>query len=288
LRNLLSEGSGVVPYLNRRYEPLVAIYPKAALPIAETHLSSCEYSMQKFVQECVAQHLVKPKENPIERRSPFHNLNTPQDMASIVGRVSRRAPCDAQNGFSNEIPTQTLRRLDRVWINHGQPTYFITICTDRRKKVLVNDAVHVRLQEFLRNTASHHDWWVSRYVLMPNHLHMLAARGLSAITLGKWIKALKACVSNRDFKWQTGFFDHVLRSSESESEKWDYVRRNPERAGLVKNADDWPFAGEINWAQGDVDHHTSPRRETRPTTVYVITRANLALRNTERIEFLSG
>jgi len=160
-----------------------------------------------------------------------------------------------------------LRRLDRVWINHGQPTYFITICTDRRKKVLVNDAVHVRLQEFLRNTASHHDWWVSRYVLMPNHLHMLAARGLSAITLGKWIKALKACVSNRDFKWQTGFFDHVLRSSESESEKWDYVRRNPERAGLVKNADDWPFAGEINWAQGDVDHHTSPRRETRPTTV---------------------
>jgi len=83
LRNLLIEGSGVVPYLNRRYEPLVAIYPKAALPIAETHLSSCEYSMQKFVQECVAQHLVKPKEIPSSDARLFINLNTPQDMAAL-------------------------------------------------------------------------------------------------------------------------------------------------------------------------------------------------------------
>ena len=41
------------------------------------------------------------------------------------------------------------------------------------------------------------------------------------------------------------FFDHVLRSDESYSEKWNYVRNNPVRAGLVQNADDWPYAGEI-------------------------------------------
>lgn len=43
--------------------------------------------------------------------------------------------------------------------------------------------------------------------------------------------------------WQDGFFDHVLRSSESYSEKWNYVRMNPVRAGLVNNAEDWPFSG---------------------------------------------
>ena len=112
-------------------------------------------------------------------------------------------------------------------------------------------AVHLRLQQFLRNTTSHHDWWVSRYVLMPDHLHLFATPGLSAVTLSEWVKALKAVVGNREFKWQTGFFDHVLRSAESQSEKWEYVRRNPERAGLVKNADDWSFAGEFDWAQGD-------------------------------------
>ena len=45
--------------------------------------------------------------------------------------------------------------------------------------------------------------------------------------------------------WQRGFFDHILRSNESYSEKWNYVRDNPIRAGLVSNADEWNYAGEI-------------------------------------------
>jgi putative transposase len=45
--------------------------------------------------------------------------------------------------------------------------------------------------------------------------------------------------------WQEEFFDHVLRSSESYSQKWDYVKENPVRAGLVKRSDDWRFQGEI-------------------------------------------
>ncbi len=45
--------------------------------------------------------------------------------------------------------------------------------------------------------------------------------------------------------WQAGFFDHVLRSSESYGEKWEYVRMNPVRAGLAARPEDWPYAGEI-------------------------------------------
>jgi molybdopterin-guanine dinucleotide biosynthesis protein A len=80
LRNLLTEGSGVVPQLNGRFEPLVAIYPKTALPIAETHLSCDEYSMQKFVEECLAQRLVRAKRISPRDAGLFTNLNTPQDM----------------------------------------------------------------------------------------------------------------------------------------------------------------------------------------------------------------
>ncbi len=156
-----------------------------------------------------------------------------------------------------------LRRLDQVWFNHGQPTYFITICTANRRKILANPAVHARLRQFLVNTASHHDWWAGRYVLMPDHLHLLATPGLAAVTLGAWIKSLKACVADREFKWQTGFFDHALRSDESQSEKWEYIRNNPVRAGLVAEAEAWTFAGEIDWAQGDAA--PPPRQETRPT-----------------------
>jgi REP element-mobilizing transposase RayT len=45
--------------------------------------------------------------------------------------------------------------------------------------------------------------------------------------------------------WQEEFFDHVLRSSESYSQKWDYVRENPVRARLVKRSNEWPWQGEI-------------------------------------------
>jgi hypothetical protein len=45
--------------------------------------------------------------------------------------------------------------------------------------------------------------------------------------------------------WQREFFDHVLRSSESYAEKWNYVRDNPVRAGLATVADEWKHAGEL-------------------------------------------
>jgi REP element-mobilizing transposase RayT len=45
--------------------------------------------------------------------------------------------------------------------------------------------------------------------------------------------------------WQPGFFDHILRNDESYSEKCEYVRENPVRAGLVQQAEDWPYQGEF-------------------------------------------
>jgi len=50
---------------------------------------------------------------------------------------------------------------------------------------------------------------------------------------------------SEDPAWQRGFFDHVLRSEESYSQKWEYVRENPVRANLVQYPNDWPYSGEI-------------------------------------------
>jgi hypothetical protein len=46
--------------------------------------------------------------------------------------------------------------------------------------------------------------------------------------------------------WQREFFDHLLRNNESYEEKWQYVRQNPIRHGLVTRVEDWPFCGEIH------------------------------------------
>jgi REP element-mobilizing transposase RayT len=82
---------------------------------------------------------------------------------------------------------------------------------------------------------------------MPDHVHLFV-RGGRDFTLSSWIGGLKRAISvalESGKLWQPGFFDHILRSNESYAEKWNYVRENPVRAGLVKTADEWPYQGEI-------------------------------------------
>jgi REP element-mobilizing transposase RayT len=155
-----------------------------------------------------------------------------------------------------------LRRLQEVWVDHGYPRYFLTICVQDRRPVLANEIVHQRLCVFLRGSSKRYGWWVTRYVLMPDHLHLLVSTSPASTDLGAWVKALKAFVAQREFRWQAGFFDHVIRHDESETEKWEYIRQNPARAGLVARVEDWPFAGEVNHEQpgaasGDAAYNNS-------------------------------
>ena len=86
---------------------------------------------------------------------------------------------------------------------------------------------------------------------MPDHVHLFVALGEEP-TLGSWMKSLKNSLSKSlrtlgvaSPHWQKTFFDHVLRSDESYSQKWEYVRDNPVRAGLVTKWQDWPYCGEV-------------------------------------------
>jgi REP element-mobilizing transposase RayT len=70
--------------------------------------------------------------------------------------------------------------------------------------------------------------------------------------LSEWMKSLKNSLSKTlrglDVPaphWQKGFFDHVMRSEESYSEKWLYVAENPVRKKLAAYLEDWPYQGEI-------------------------------------------
>jgi putative transposase len=156
-------------------------------------------------------------------------------------------------------PTHRLRRLSTVWAGHPFPRFFLTVCTAGRTRVLANEIFHERIRAFLISSPQLYGWHPLRYVVMPDHVHLLAAT-VERVTLGAWIKALKAVTANREFRWQDGFFDHVLRSGESESEKWEYVRQNPVRAGLIADPDWWPFAGELRF------EYKSPGGGTRPTS----------------------
>ena len=131
------------------------------------------------------------------------------------------------------------------------PLYFVTCCTYRRRLHLANEAVHISFIKFAQRAQTDFGVAVGRYVILPDHLHLFVALP-DNLKLGDWIGTLKRVltpnikgVGSSDPIWQRGFFDHLMRSSESYAKKWNYVRENPVRAGLVAHAEDWPYSGEI-------------------------------------------
>ena len=142
-------------------------------------------------------------------------------------------------------------RLPTIFQKYDPPLYFVTICCANRKRLLANDAIHSAFREFAARGQRDQDIALGRYVLMPDHLHLFVC-GPPEFKLAQWVrmlkialgKALKESEHEPEF-WQRGFFDHVIRHLESYAEKWEYVRLNPVRAGLVSRADDWPYQGEI-------------------------------------------
>jgi putative transposase len=158
-------------------------------------------------------------------------------------------------GYNSDVHNH-LRPLERIWID--APIYFVTTCTRHRKPLLAcYDVAKVLIDEW-RAAHRRHGWAIGRYVIMPDHVPFFCRAEIGAKTLsdfvGNWkswtSRAINALGRPRSTPaattlWQREFFDHVLRSSESYSEKWNYVRDNPVRAGLVSNAGEWKYAGEI-------------------------------------------
>ena len=143
-----------------------------------------------------------------------------------------------------------LRRLE--WLYTDNPIYFVTACTSVRARVLNNERAHGVFRRFCKKAVPR-GVWVGRYVLMPDHIHLFVGIASEGPSLSDWMKALKRTLSSALIdssgiyvSWQKGFFDHVLRSGESYAKKWEYVRLNPVRAGLVSCAEQWPYQGEIN------------------------------------------
>jgi REP element-mobilizing transposase RayT len=138
---------------------------------------------------------------------------------------------------------RTPPRLDTVFDQYESPLYFVTICTAGRRRWLANATVQERFLKFAER-GQERGIAVGRYVLMPDHIHLFVAGGRD-FDLGTWVRLLKGILADGAGRWQRGFFDHLVRHDESYGEKWEYVRQNPVRAGLVKRAEDWPYRGEV-------------------------------------------
>jgi putative transposase len=134
------------------------------------------------------------------------------------------------------------------WVDDSRPIIvFLTVCTRQRVPWLAAPENHTVLRQVWQESEA---WLVGRYVLMPDHLHLFAAPGRREIEFDHWVRYWKSGFSKRRStrhqRWQPDHWDRRLRSGESYDAKWEYVRSNPARAGLVETPDEWPYQGELN------------------------------------------
>ncbi len=81
LQSLLGENECLIPQRGDFFEPLAAVYPKAATALAQTALQRTDRSMQRFCRELVAADLAHAKALTAADSPLFRNLNEPRDLA---------------------------------------------------------------------------------------------------------------------------------------------------------------------------------------------------------------
>ena len=148
--------------------------------------------------------------------------------------------------------------------DYSEPNaYFITICTQGRKKIFWTDVgaiidrpENVPLTEVgeitercILNIPHHYPMIsVDRYVIMPNHIHLLLqihtdsdGRSVIAPTIATVVRHMKGAATKEIgcSVWQKGFYDHVVRGEKDYLEIWNYIEGNP-----GKWSEDELFAGD--------------------------------------------
>jgi REP element-mobilizing transposase RayT len=101
------------------------------------------------------------------------------------------------------------------------------------------------------------DWQMYEFVVMPSHVHLFfeisGSVTLSRVDQGRlkiileqfkrWTghEAGKLLTLDGSRFWQDEWFDHWSLSDEEDEKIIAYIRRNPQKAGLVQNYKDWPY-----------------------------------------------
>jgi len=137
--------------------------------------------------------------------------------------------------------------------------YFITVCTKDKQHIFgkivgariarPNECtVKIKLSETgkivndgINNIeAIYKTICVDKYVIMPNHIHMILVvnngRAMRAPTISTVINQLKGYITKQTGYsiWQKLFHDHIIRNEQDYLNIWEYIDTNPHKWQLDK------------------------------------------------------
>ena len=148
-----------------------------------------------------------------------------------------------------ELPKRKKNRLES-YDYAASGMYFITICTENRKCLLSRITVGATIgrppktaltsigqcvEETLLSIPAHYpSVSVDRYVIMPNHVHLLlrmenGGRPMVAPTVSNIVNQFKGRTTKQigTTIWQKGFYDHIIRDERDYLIRAKYIDDNP-------------------------------------------------------------
>ena len=129
----------------------------------------------------------------------------------------------------------------------SQRTFFITTVTRQRLPIF---RVEARARLLIEVMLGYRDQWkylLHEFVVMPDHIHLLLTPA-DEISVERAVQFIKGGYSYRLRKvekiqvWQESFTNHRIRDAEDFERHREYVRMNPVRARLVRDAAAYPFS----------------------------------------------
>ena len=70
---------------------------------------------------------------------------------------------------------------------------------------------------------------IDKYVIMPNHIHMIILNGVGDTSLARKIQFFKSNLTRKLGRsiWQRNYYEYVIRSEQDYLVRWKYIDDNP-------------------------------------------------------------
>ncbi len=159
--------------------------------------------------------------------------------------------------FDNDaVPRRTRKTIRLAPIAYTEPgrPFSVTIGTSPRAEIFSDISFGLECVSLLREVRATNGLLIYAYCLMPDHVHLLAAmasRAPISVAIGSWKSRCYQARRNRGESkrfWQRGFYDHAVRDDRDLITAARYVLENPVRAGLVKDFQDYPLCGSMEFS----------------------------------------
>jgi len=139
-------------------------------------------------------------------------------------------------------------------------TYFFTVNTNQRLKILTEPPFSLALRNTLRQVNAEHPFTTEAFVVLPDHLHCIWTLPLGDANYAMRWNIIKRIVSQETRRliespisrshrqrrelglWQRRFWEHQVRDERDLLRHVEYIHWNPVKHGYVTRVRDWPYS----------------------------------------------